>query len=278
MKKNNYPNSLPSEKIIFRKMNFKLSLSRIENWHSENVFLSHFFNAMSIMFPEGEKFFIERVHYYKSKIQNPELLNCVKLFYKQEGRHTAEHLKYNHLLAESGHDLKRLEQYTINGVEIYHKKHPLTQLALVVAFEHFTAILAEVLLKNHQSLLKSTDREFSRLWMWHAAEELEHKSVAFDVYLEVGGGYFRRCYAMHLAAFRFFLNLTKSLFYLLKKDIKKMNFKILTFGILYLFFYPGLLSRMIPGYFLFFIPGFHPWKNKNHDLINEVLFKMDPLS
>ena len=36
----------------------------------------------------------------------------------------------------------------------------------------------------------------SRLWMWHALEEIEHKGVAFDVYEAVGGGYLRRALAM----------------------------------------------------------------------------------
>ena len=37
-------------------------------------------------------------------------------------------------------------------------------------------------------------------WRWHAAEELEHKSVAFDLFTKVGGGYVTRMLSVLAAA------------------------------------------------------------------------------
>ena len=260
-------NSLTHEKIIVRKMKFGLRKEKINNWHNNNPFISHFYNGMSIMFPVGEKFFIDSVRFYQDKVDDVELKACIKNFFRQEGHHTEAHIRYNALLEETGHNLKKLEHYTVHGAEIYHKKHPLTQLALVAAFEHFTAILANTFLRDRNLFFKNADPEFTRIWFWHSAEELEHKSVAYDVYLQMGGGYFRRCYAMYLATFRFFLNLTKSMFHLLKKDRQLFNIKMIITGFFYLFIYPGLLVRLAPEYFKYFLPGFHPWKTDNHYLV-----------
>ena len=61
------------------------------------------------------------------------------------------------------------------------------QLAVTAAAEHYTAVIAERMLTNEylQSLGRGT--EARALLNWHAFEELEHKSVAFDVYRAVGG-------------------------------------------------------------------------------------------
>jgi uncharacterized protein len=36
----------------------------------------------------------------------------------------------------------------------------------------------------------------AQLFLWHAAEEIEHRHVAYDVYQHIGGGYVRRVAAM----------------------------------------------------------------------------------
>ncbi|MDH5654673.1 MAG: alpha/beta fold hydrolase [Spirochaetia bacterium] len=250
-------------------MKFNLKYARISNWNGNNVFISHFYNSMSLMFPEGEKFFIDGVNNYKGNIKDIEHLKQINNFIKQEAWHTRVHASYNSLLEKKGHNLEDLEQFVKTAVRGFNQKHPLMRLALVVAFEHFTAILADVLLKHRDKLLVNSDPEFSKLWLWHAAEELEHKSVAYDLYLEVGGGYFRRVYAMLRATYQFFYNSISSLRLILKNDHEKMNPGDFTNGLKYLFIYPALITRIIPAYLVFFLPGFHPWRNQNHYLVKD---------
>src|SRR3546814_7728037 len=40
------------------------------------------------------------------------------------------------------------------------------------------------------------DPEMAHLFLWHAAEEVEHRHVAYDVYHHIGGGYLRLAAAM----------------------------------------------------------------------------------
>ncbi|MGV2481099.1 UNVERIFIED_CONTAM: metal-dependent hydrolase, partial [Salmonella enterica subsp. enterica serovar Weltevreden] len=47
-------------------------------WLGGDAFKTRFFDAMSVLFPEGEKFFIACVRDYRDQIQDPELRAQVK--------------------------------------------------------------------------------------------------------------------------------------------------------------------------------------------------------
>ena len=65
---------------------------------------------------------------------------------------------------------------------------PIMKLAITAALEHYTATMAETLLHRAGELQsRFADQDLFRMWAWHAIEECEHKSVAFDVYKAVGG-------------------------------------------------------------------------------------------
>src|SRR5690606_42152044 len=53
-------------------------------------------------------------------------------------------------------------------------------LALTVAMQHFTASMAEFLLKNPE-ILDPVDPTVRNMLIWHAVEEIEHKAVAFEI-------------------------------------------------------------------------------------------------
>lgn len=59
-------------------------------------------------------------------------------------------------------------------------------LAFTAAAEHYTATLAARVLGDEMQAIPG-DPEVWNLLNWHAIEELEHKSVAFDVYRAVDG-------------------------------------------------------------------------------------------
>ncbi len=48
--------------------------------------------------------------------------------------------------------------------------------------------MADWILRNHD-LLDSSDERLTTLWLWHSAEESEHKSTAFDLYQALGGNH-----------------------------------------------------------------------------------------
>ena len=70
----------------------------------------------------------------------------------------------------------------LDGVD---PRHP---LAITAANEHFTAILAEWLL-SHPEVFGQTEERLKTMWLWHSAEEAEHKNTAFDLYQTLDGSY-----------------------------------------------------------------------------------------
>ena len=94
-------------------------------------------NALSLLFPAGERFFMDSVRNYRDQIEDPELKKQVLGFIGQEAMHTREHIEYNDLLQASGLPAHKLDKrlWTILG---WFKKvlpHSM-QLAITIALEH----------------------------------------------------------------------------------------------------------------------------------------------
>lgn len=151
-------------------------------WLGGSVLSTHVVNALSLLFPEGERFFIRAVKAHLAEIEDDRgLRERVRGFFGQEGRHGHEHDRLNELLAEHGYDVERfLRFYHWLGYAIIEPATPPTlRLSTTVALEHMTATLAEVALTTR--VLDDAHPEVRRLLFWHAAEEIEHRAVAFDV-------------------------------------------------------------------------------------------------
>lgn len=75
------------------------------HWHGGNAFKSHLFNAMSVLFPDGERFFIDSVRLFREQVTDDELKEQIRGFIGQEGHHSREHLEYSQRLRELGYDI-----------------------------------------------------------------------------------------------------------------------------------------------------------------------------
>lgn len=162
-----------------------------------DLVMSHAVTYLSAAFPEGEDFFVRSVRQFVDQINDPELKARVQGFIGQEVSHGREHRALNERLHQMGYPTRRYDRFTRRGLAWYERRlSPLTCLAMTAALEHFTAVFAETLLSNEraQALLGAT--EVRSMLLWHAIEESEHRSVAFDVYRAVGGSERRRIAAM----------------------------------------------------------------------------------
>ena len=175
------------------------------HWNGGDAFRTAWFNALSMSFPLGEQFFIDSVRAGVKALppgQRAPFEAQVQGFVGQEATHRRIHALFNAQLARQGlvnaweprivRRLRRMAGFT----------DPRHAVAVTAALEHFTAVLSKHLLEHPQALDGATPR-LATMWLWHACEESEHRSVAFDVYRALGGDERWRRRWMRLVAFHF---------------------------------------------------------------------------
>ncbi|MEM9692924.1 MAG: metal-dependent hydrolase, partial [Myxococcota bacterium] len=149
---------------------------------------THLANGLNLVFPWGERFFVRSVNHYRDQIDDETLLAQIRGFFGQEGSHAREHEAMMRVLEEQGFDLESfLQFYRRSASFIERRTPPSLRLAITAALEHFTATLGErALTLDH---LDHAHPAMRTLLKWHAAEEIEHKAVAFDVLQKVAPSY-----------------------------------------------------------------------------------------
>jgi len=134
------------------------------------------------------------------------------------------------------------------------------RLTETAATEHMTAIMAHCLFTS-QEVMAGADPRVRAMYAWHAIEEVEHKSVAFDVMQKVAkAGYLRRCLALINTTFGFNMYGLLVTNHMLKVDgfsfLRRV--KLMTQGAWWLFKPGGLYSPAVSHFWEFFRPSFHP--------------------
>ena len=167
-------------------------------WHAGSVVGTGISNGVNMLFPHGERFFVRSVNHFLDRIDDPTLRAQIKGFFGQEGRHAREHDRFNAILRSQGYDIDRfLDAYVKLSSWIEAKLPPKLNLAITAAAEHFTAILAEGAFTN--AILDDCHPSMRALLAWHAAEEIEHKAVAYDVLQTIDPSYALRIAGLALA-------------------------------------------------------------------------------
>jgi predicted metal-dependent hydrolase len=149
---------------------------------------SHIAACLSSVFPDGEDFFVRSVRNFRGEVSDPVLAQEMRGFIGQEAIHGREHRAFNRRLAELGYPTPFIEKVTERLLALADRVlSRKARLAVTAALEHYTATLAEQLLRDDDTKALFGQPEVLELFLWHALEESEHKTVAFDVYRAVGG-------------------------------------------------------------------------------------------
>ena len=191
-------------------------------YYEDNSVVTSLFVVLSAMFPPGEMFFIESVRNVRDQITDEKLLEDIRNFIAQEAFHSREHKSLNeHLIQSNYPEVLEIEALTKARLDKFRKLPKVEQLAATVVMEHFTATLARLLLTD-PLIKQKTTQESRNLWEWHALEELEHKSVAFDALKAIGGNTVRNRRIALIRVARFIAPITFDYWIqiLKRKDIK----------------------------------------------------------
>ena len=174
--------------LVVRRLLIDLDAPIDARWNGGDAFRTAFFNALSLSFPVGEQYFIDSVRGALKALpeaQRDRFAAEVQAFIGQEATHRRLHGLFNAHLAAQGLP-NDIERRALRRLKSSAHLDARVHLAATAATEHFTSIFANWLLR-HPWALDGAEPRLRTLWLWHAAEESEHRSTAFDVYQALSG-------------------------------------------------------------------------------------------
>lgn len=257
--------------IPIRRPPHALSRSIPRHWYGGQAFATHFLDALSSTFPDGEAFFVRSVHHYRDRVDDAELAEAIRCFSGQEGQHRRVHADHVQLLVDQGYaGLVPMNRILDRMMRWFNRRMPALALAITASVEHLTALLARKVLANDAALLRPMHPEMAGLWRWHALEEAEHKSVAFDVMERHGPGHATRVAAQLLSTTLLALEVVVRLLYMLWKDRLLFDARTWKDGRRFLFASGGLLRGGAGHYIAWYRRGFHPDDIDDAALVDET--------
>lgn len=181
----------PQPDVPIRHMKFDFDAKDADtNFYMNTELASAYFEALSIFLTYGEDLVIETARHHRGFLKDPVLKQRVTSLIGQEALHSKVHEEWNEVLKEHRFPVTFYRFLAENVFNYGFRRFPQPlQLSMMAGIEHFTAVLAEFMMKHEDNFFHSEDEKQRALWMWHMLEESEHKDIAYDVFQQLSGNY-----------------------------------------------------------------------------------------
>jgi predicted metal-dependent hydrolase len=245
--------------LVVRRLLVDLAAPMPARWNGDDAFRSAFFNALSMSFPVGEQYFMDSVRAGLKALPDEKrqaLTTEVQGFVGQEATHRRIHALFNGHLEKLGFDNgleRRAAKRIRDNVHLDVRLH----VAATAATEHLTAIFAEWMFR-HPEALQGAEPRMQTLWMWHAAEEAEHCSTAFDVYRALNGTEKWRLRLLRYITWTFALDITRQTIRNLWHDGSLFKWSTWQSANRLLFAKDGMIRSNHASWSAYKAPTFHP--------------------
>jgi uncharacterized protein len=244
--------------LTVRRLVIDLETPLPRQWAGD-AFRSALFNALSMSFPVGEQLFIDSMKKGLAALpaeQQASFAAEVQGFIGQEATHRHVHQRFNALLAAQGF-VNRWEPRLLARRSQLEALDVRNWLAVTAATEHLTAVFADYMLA-HPQVLQAAPERLRTLWLWHSAEESEHRSTAFELYVALGGAPAWRIGIFKAVLRLFMLDLARQLLRNLWDDGSWWRPSTWVQGARFLFGKEGLFTCSRPGWRRYLREDFHP--------------------
>jgi predicted metal-dependent hydrolase len=184
-----------------RHFDFKFDPQTFDSkFYMQKEWATGYFMALSIFLTYGEELVIETARYHRDFIQDPVLKQRITALIGQEALHSKLHNEYNEVMKPHNYPVTFYRFLAEKVFEYGFLKFPQPlKLSMMAGIEHFTAVLAEYMMKHEDHFYYSDDEKARALWLWHMLEESEHKDIAYDVYQVLSGNYALRIFGFGVA-------------------------------------------------------------------------------
>ncbi|TJY58268.1 metal-dependent hydrolase [Sinimarinibacterium sp. CAU 1509] len=231
-------------------------------WCANDPFRTRFYQTMSLMAPEAERFFIASIRAYLDDIDDPGLREQCCRFIREEAQHSRVHHGLNRQIHAGLADATELLR-PARGLLDWVQRHGSRQfrLALTVAGEHLSAIMSELFLCGGRAQ-EINNARIREVYLWHAREEMGHRAVAFDLLKQrAHASYLQRAAALLLVSLVAPLVLVPLFVRLMRGDRAGRQPDTWRRGLGWLLGWrqpgPGP-AHLLRNYLRYFRPGFHP--------------------
>lgn len=163
--------------LVVRKMAFKFDASVPFNWQPENPAFSAFCNLISFGVVSFERYIVSVVRMVQDQFVDPAIAEEAQAFLRQEAQHASAHRKHMLALIAQYPELEGAYQHAVDSYDELLATYPLEfHLSYIANLEGCFAPLLKVVLDHREALLDPGDQRVASLMMWHAVEEIEHRS------------------------------------------------------------------------------------------------------
>lgn len=226
-------------------------------WLGSGAFRTHLLNSATLLLPDIEQYLIRTIRQAAPSVQPPLLLQ-LQTFVGQEAQHAAQHRKFWHNLRQQGYRidwyLQGLRRILFAGLEQHAGFR--CNLAISAGLEHLTTLMAVVALE--QNVLATADPPLQALFEWHAAEEIEHRAVVYDVLQAVAPSYALRLVGLIISHILVLGMLNVGLLLLLGRDRKLFDRIVWRDAVQFWFLKERFLFRTLQHAFSYCKPTFNP--------------------
>lgn len=178
--------TVPQVDVLARRVHFDWLDHETDQWHHSLPEFGAAANAVSLLMPHAEPYVISKVRTGLSSLPNPspQLTDTVDTWIKQEGAHFKAHRDFNRSLTATSRTARALDRLGSKIFSFLDSRSDAFGLAFAAAFEIIAFCAARWAEAGLRRYFAGADERAATLFLWHLAEEIEHKGIAHDVMAE----------------------------------------------------------------------------------------------
>jgi predicted metal-dependent hydrolase len=185
--------------LTVRRVRFEYPPGTDPAWNHRFREFAHGANSISLLMPYAEPYFIHSIRKALPQLDD-QLRATSEDFIKQEAQHYKQHRVFNDLIGERYPAIPKLERligFTYGWLD--RTRSLKFNLAFAAGSETIAYALARWTEDHLTTMFDGADPVPATLYLWHLAEEVEHKSCAYDVFEAVDGSRLRYAAAKSLS-------------------------------------------------------------------------------
>lgn len=185
-----------NEALPVRRIRFEYPNDVDPCWNRQLPEFASACNSVSLLMPYAEPYFVKSVRSALPDLE-PDLRTRTEDYLRQELQHHVQHRHFNEIVTRRYPHLHRVERWMRRTYGwLGRTRSQRFNLAFAASSETIAYGIARWAESHLARFFDAGDPVASTLYLWHLAEEVEHKTAAFDVYEAIDGSRLRYSAAM----------------------------------------------------------------------------------